>query len=736
MPRRLVFVVCWAVVSTAVASAAELRLTAPLDYQVVQRTSPGQGFVRIAGELSEACPAGAGIEARLLVGDEDPPWQRVGGAVTGTKLTAGLSAPAGGWRRLEVRIVHDRDEWARDSVAHVGIGEVFIVAGQSNAANHGEERQVPKTGRVAAFDGTAWRIANDPQPGASGTAGSFLPPLGDALVERLDVPIGFTACGIGATSVREWLPAGATFPQPPTIERRVRRLADGSWASDGQAYATLVARMKGFGPHGFRAVLWHQGESDANQKDPSRTLPGAAYREYLERLIRQSQLDIGWEVPWIVAQASYHGPGDEGSTEIRAAQAALWREGIAVEGPDSDALAGAFRERGGQGVHFSGPGLREHGQRWAERIVPWIEAGWTAPRTVDEGTEWSRFEQLPLCHSIGWVNAHVRQRDAGGWDGVLDEARWGIPSTQQAVARDWAWRITDEQWRRAVAAHGEGAREEVRFDLWIPADTRVVKGVVVISGHGSGVSLFRRPDLRALARDLDLAIVMFLGNPVQRGFWPRSLLFERLATFGAISGHPELEHAPLFLYGHSNGTGFSAIFAAEEPARVWGWVSMRPGITFQVYQPRAAAVPGLVVFGERDHFLDRPSREENLAVVPTLRSRHDAVWNIAVEPDTGHGPGEKTWPLVFSFLRHTFAARVPAAADPRQGPVTLATLATDRGHLGLNWDPATGGYQSLPTAPYADFPGDRGRASWLVNAAYAADWQAFQRDGAIATPAR
>jgi hypothetical protein len=73
MPRRLVFVVCWAVVSTAVASAAELRLTAPLDYQVVQRTSPGQGFVRIAGELSEACPAGAGIEARLLVGDEDPP---------------------------------------------------------------------------------------------------------------------------------------------------------------------------------------------------------------------------------------------------------------------------------------------------------------------------------------------------------------------------------------------------------------------------------------------------------------------------------------------------------------------------------------------------------------------------------------------------------------------------------------------------------------------------------------
>ena len=95
MPRRFVLVACWAVASNLVAGA-ELRLTAPLDYQVVQRTSPGQGLVRIAGELSEECPAGAGIEARLRVGDEDPPWQRVGGAVTGTQLTAGLSAPAGG----------------------------------------------------------------------------------------------------------------------------------------------------------------------------------------------------------------------------------------------------------------------------------------------------------------------------------------------------------------------------------------------------------------------------------------------------------------------------------------------------------------------------------------------------------------------------------------------------------------------------------------------------------------
>jgi len=345
--------------------------------------------------------------------------------------------------------------------------------------------------------------------------------------------------------------------------------------------------------------------------------------------------------------------------------------------------------------------------------------------------------QLPECHSIGWVQAWVKSDLHGlgkGWDGVLDEAKWGRPSPQQLVSRNWDWKITDEQWREAVKQKGEGQREDVKFDLWVPERVDVVKGIVVISGHGSGEGLFRRPDLRTLTRELHLALFKFIGNPVQRGFWPRSLLFERLKAFGAKCGHPELEHAPLFLYGHSNGTGFSAVFPAYEPQRVWGWVSMRPGITFQVYQPDAAQVPGLVIFGEDDHFLARPSKEENLAVVPLMRKKHNALWNFAVEPKTGHGPGEKTWPLVFSFLRHTFAARVPPDADPRQGPVKLNALSVESGYLGQNWDPAEGGYQELPIASFTSFTRDKATASWLVNAAYAADWQAFQRDGEVKNP--
>jgi hypothetical protein len=717
---------------TAALPAAEITLTAPLDHAVVQRSTPGKGLIRIAGELSEQVKASeVSIEARQVDAQRELPWQRVGGSLAGKTFAGTLEAIAGGWWRLEVRVMSAGKEIAKGSVAHVGVGEVFVIAGQSNSANHGEEKQTTKTRRVSTFDGKAWRIADDPQAGASGGGGSFIPPFADAVVEKENVPVGIIACGIGATSVREWLPKGVTFPNPPTLVSRVEQLPSGQWASKGSAYEAFIARMKSAGPRGFRAVLWHQGESDANQKDTTRTLPGKLYREHLERIIRDSRRDIGWDSPWFVAQASYHVPGDEGSDDIRAAQASLWKDGIALEGPDSDALKGRLREREGQGVHFSGAGLRDHGAKWAEKVIPWLRRQWTAPRTMSGGTEWSDFAQLPECHSLNWVSANVQTKSTTGWNGVLDEAKWGTPSLQQAVARNWDWKISDAQWREAVKQKGEGKREEVAFDLWLPEGIECVKGIVVISGHGSGEGLFRRADLRALAKELRLALFKFVGNPMQRGFWPQTLLFDHLRRFGEKSGHPELQHAPLFLYGHSNGTGFSAIFTSYVADRVWGFVSMRPGTTFQVYQPGAAQVPGLVIFGEDDAFLARPSKEENLAVVPALRKNHRAFWNFAVEPKTGHGPGEKTWPLVFSFLRHSFTARVPADADARKGPVKLLAPALESGHLGTNWQTKPGGYQKLITAPFTDFPGDKSTTSWLLNADYAEDWQHFQSTGEV-----
>src|SRR4051812_9589021 len=186
-------------------SAAHLRLTSPLDYQVHQRADRAGGKIIIAGTLVNDTSSAAIIEARLIDAHLTNLWQKITSAKPGTnEFRAELSAPSGGWYRLEVRAKNELALLAEATVEHVGVGEIFVVAGQSNSANHGEEKQKTTTRLVAAFSGDKWQPANDPQPGASGNGGSFIPPFGDRMALRFNVPIGIVAAGVGATSVREW----------------------------------------------------------------------------------------------------------------------------------------------------------------------------------------------------------------------------------------------------------------------------------------------------------------------------------------------------------------------------------------------------------------------------------------------------------------------------------------------------------------------------------------------------
>ena len=132
---RLLFL---ALLSCAQAFGTELRLNSPADYQVIQRKKRSEGSLKISGSCKDA--ADARLEVRLLDAQGRGDWQMMG-QVTGAYFQARLTAPSGGWYRLEARLTKDGKTVAETSVAHVGIGEVFLVAGQSNSANHGEEKQ-------------------------------------------------------------------------------------------------------------------------------------------------------------------------------------------------------------------------------------------------------------------------------------------------------------------------------------------------------------------------------------------------------------------------------------------------------------------------------------------------------------------------------------------------------------------------------------------------------------------
>ena len=167
--------------SIAPADKIVLQLTSPIPHAVFQRDFRNTALVPVAGLARGA----ARVEARYVTAKNGAAgsWQAVGNIVAG-KFAGSLSVPAGGWYRLEVRSLSWGFTVAQAAVETVGVGEVFIVAGQSNAANHGGTRMTARSDLVSAWNGSGWVHAQDPMPIATGEGGSPWPVLGDLLAER------------------------------------------------------------------------------------------------------------------------------------------------------------------------------------------------------------------------------------------------------------------------------------------------------------------------------------------------------------------------------------------------------------------------------------------------------------------------------------------------------------------------------------------------------------------------
>jgi hypothetical protein len=357
------------------APAVFLAIDSPLDYQVFQRQTRKEGRILINGRVPEGCPR---VEARLLGTSSFAAlhhrWKRLPLDCESHQFRAEWIVPAGGFYELRLRALSPAKATLEGGIAHVGVGEVFVIAGQSNSTNYGEVRQQTKSGMVVSFDGHAWVIANDPQPGVQdhSTKGSFIPAFGDALYERYHVPIGVASVGYGGTSVRQWLLKGERVEIAPTRPKFVTASANNSLECTGELFDGMMKRIHQLGRGGFRALLWHQGESDSNQ-EPEHQITGEDYGRLLEHIIRASRGAAGWDFPWFVAQVSYS-PNAGQSPAIRRAQQSLWKTGIAMEGPDTDSLTGEYRQGNGTGVHFSANGLQAHGRLWAEQIEAYLDS--------------------------------------------------------------------------------------------------------------------------------------------------------------------------------------------------------------------------------------------------------------------------------------------------------------------------------------------------------------------------
>jgi hypothetical protein len=327
----------------------------PVPYQVIQR----QGFDRFHAHVHEpggpklgfadvpvlaefpGAKDGAMAEVRIVplpnAFGRGADWTPTGSRVDRGRLAAVVRVSAGGWYRLEIRCLAD-DREVTAAMEPFGVGEVWVVAGQSYAAGWNQEllRIEDPQGRVVAYDldGKSWRIANDPLPNVA-NGGNIWPGLGNILLPLVHVPIGFVDVAKGATASGQWLPGGSLY----------QRLS-------------LAGKATGK----FRAVLWQQGESDVMANTST-----AKYVENLTTIRKALASDWGFSPPWLLAKSTlhptiYNNPAEE--QNIRDAIDELWRQPGFFPGPDTDILGD--ENRGGIGArrHLTGIGQRRAALLW------------------------------------------------------------------------------------------------------------------------------------------------------------------------------------------------------------------------------------------------------------------------------------------------------------------------------------------------------------------------------------
>jgi hypothetical protein len=318
-----------------------LTVKSPLELQVNQRNEQNQAKVTISGVVhgtADIIEAQADLNPGTKNG-KPIDWTAIatGNEIDEGRFTGQITLEAGGWYTISIRARRGKDVVAESKIMKVGVGEVFITAGQSNSANYGSVKQVAKDDRVVYYDGKNFVPAKDPIPGGCGDKGSVWPILGDLIVTSQQVPVCFRSASLTWTEVKNWMPK-ITF----------KKL---------DLYENLVQCAGEFGKNGVRAVLWHQGESDSLAHTPAET-----YCSRLKTIIDSLNKDAGYEIPWFVAQASFHpGSKEPQEEEVAKGQQLLWERGIARKGPVTDDLGKQYRS---DGVHFNQLGLTTHAERW------------------------------------------------------------------------------------------------------------------------------------------------------------------------------------------------------------------------------------------------------------------------------------------------------------------------------------------------------------------------------------
>lgn len=298
------------------AFAQEIRITAgPVDNQVFQRNGDQTADIQLGGTAAGKKVNGKDVEARLIAADTTTlpgfDWTPVGKIQKLKWYGAVKRVPVGGPYRLEVRM-QGSDSAA--TIANLLVGDLWVLAGQSNMEGHGDLIDVQQPSPlVHSFDmADRWGVAEEPLHTAVNAADPVHWPLnaqkeperlsGERLeryvvnrkkgaglglpfalemLARTGTPIGLIPCAHGGTSMDQWNPA----------------LKD----REGESlYGSMYRRVEAVGGH-LKGILWYQGESDANPK------AAPAFLDKFEGFVKAVRADFQQpELPFYYVQIGRH----------------------------------------------------------------------------------------------------------------------------------------------------------------------------------------------------------------------------------------------------------------------------------------------------------------------------------------------------------------------------------------------------------------------------------------------
>jgi hypothetical protein len=322
-----------------------ITLTSPTPYKNYQRSGT-TGSITIAGIFNE--PGTHTVEASFNGGAYADVATNV---VSRVPFTGTLTGQAQGQGTLTVRI-KDVTTTAI-TVPYVGIGDIYLVAGQSNAVGQGVNNQVYSHASLKATrfgKDYRWKDFKDPFCeildcadsiyAADYGKGSFWPLVSTAIMAETGVPVSFIpACRSGAL-IEDWA-VGANHQDRTTY------------------YGCAVYRVMQAGG-GIKAVLWMQGETATNTE--------ADYKTRLEAIANAFHTDLGVKT----MPCKLHIVGNAGDTlrqqTIRAAVADAWADaGNILIGPD---LSGLTADDAGVWYHLtSDVNVAAAATLWADRII-------------------------------------------------------------------------------------------------------------------------------------------------------------------------------------------------------------------------------------------------------------------------------------------------------------------------------------------------------------------------------